>query len=114
MSAPLVALALFAQSLVLPVAYTAPLPSGWVTTHPQLELVTHDGTFVIDVGDDCGDIAPGQNVELFIGSGDVGSINLIGSDHLCQIGFVASVSTDTCVTNGDGVCDVNVQGGTHG
>jgi hypothetical protein len=105
----IVALALFAQVLALPQAYTLSDPTTvMVAAEPAVDLATPSGVFLIGLGPGCNGIGAGQNVQVLYGSGDVGTINPIGSPQLCQIVFAAQVSDAPCATNADGVCDFGV------
>src|SRR5262249_34408065 len=104
-----VALALFAQTLALPQAYTLTDPTTLtIASELAVDLATPSGIFLIGLGPGCGGIGAGQNVLVLYGSGDVGTINPIGSPQLCQIVFAAQLSDKPCATNADGLCDYSV------
>jgi hypothetical protein len=105
----LVVLALFAQSLLLPQAYTVADPTTvTLSSEPAVDLATSNGVFLIGLGSGCDGIGAGQNVQVLYGSGDVGTITPIGSPQHCQIVFAAQVSDRPCATNADGLCDFGV------
>jgi hypothetical protein len=102
----LVALALFAQSLLLPQAYTVTDPTtATVASEPAVDLATSNGVFLIGLGSGCDGIGAGQNVQVLYGSGDVGTITPIGSPQQCQIIFAVQLSDRPCAINADGLCD---------
>jgi hypothetical protein len=102
----LVVLALLAQSLVLPQAYTLTDHStATVASEPAVDLATPNGVFLIGLGSGCDGIGAGQNVQVLYGSGDVGTITPIGSPQQCQITFAVQISDQPCDINADGLCD---------
>jgi hypothetical protein len=102
-------LALFAQLLVLPQAYTVSDPSfATIASEPAIDLATSNGVFLIALGSGCDGIGAGQNVQVLYGSGDVGTITPIGSPQHCQIVFAAQLSDRPCAINADGLCDYGV------
>jgi hypothetical protein len=106
----LVLLALFAQSLLLPQAYTVTDPSiVTIASEPAIDLATASGVFLIALGSGCDGIGGGQNVQVLYGSGDVGTITPIGSPQRCQIVFAAQISDRPCAINADGLCDFGVR-----
>jgi hypothetical protein len=105
----LVVLALFAQSLLLPQAYTVTdRTTVSIASEPAVDLATANGVFLIALGSGCDGIGAGQNVQVLYGSGDVGTITPIGSPQHCQIVFAAQISDQPCAINADGLCDYGV------
>jgi hypothetical protein len=95
----LLGLALLAQVLTAPQAYT----TGDID---QLGLATLNGRYSIELGQGCDDIGPGVNVELLPGSGGVAAIAPIGSDQVCNVLIDERTSDEPCAQNSDGDCDV--------
>jgi hypothetical protein len=103
----LLAIALFAQTLSVPVqAYTVADP----VRPDAIGLATPDGYFAVSKSDNCDPaIGPDMNVELrmLVGFSTAGVLNPIDQpDHTCAVRFEQKMSDQPCFTNDAGDCDV--------
>lgn len=74
-----------------------------------LVLATQTGRYAIDLGLGCDNLTAGQQVELLPGSGDVGGIQPLGSDTVCNFQYVALLDETPCLKNDLGDCDVALE-----
>lgn len=96
----ILAIALFAQTITGPVAYTVTNPDTGA-----IDLAMDNGLYGVDLGLGCDDITAGINVEWLAGSGNVGAIQPLDGNQTCNVYINSKINDTPCATNDAGVCD---------